>query len=110
MSFAVAITSTSAGNFLGLDPVWDENTGNATSLGTNDFYFSPTNTGPVAYQTFSFIETASTNLTRIDFHGVDSNGSILLDNVVVTATPEPGPAMLFGSGLALAAVRRWRTR
>jgi hypothetical protein len=94
VSFWVAITSTSVGNTLGLNPVWDENTPNQSTMGANQFYFTPTNTGPVNYQFFSFTETASTALTRIDFHGIDANGSILLDDVSVTPVPEP-------SGLAL---------
>jgi hypothetical protein len=83
VSFWVAATSTSVGNNSGMDPVWDENTVNATALGTNKFYFPANNTAPVAYQFFSFLETATTNLTRLDFHGIDQNGSILLDNVAV---------------------------
>jgi hypothetical protein len=38
----------------------------------------------VPYQFFSFTEVASTTLTRLDFHAIDQNGSILLDNVNVT--------------------------
>ena len=108
VSFWVGITSTSVGNNLGLNPVWDENTSNQQSLGADQFYYAPVNTGPVAYQQFSFSVTASTSDTRIDFHGVDSNGSILLDNVSVTnasATPEPGTLVLAGAvlvGLGLA--------
>jgi hypothetical protein len=96
VSFSVAITSTSVGNTLGLDPEWDENTPNQHTLGANQFYFAPTNTGPVGYQTFSFTETASTALTRIDFHGIDVNGSILLDDVSVTPVPEPSSFLVVG--------------
>jgi len=84
VSFWVAATSTSVGNNSGLGPEWDESSANPTELGTNQFYFFPTNTGPVPYQFFSFMEVASSNLTRLDFHGIDQNGSILLDNVSVT--------------------------
>jgi hypothetical protein len=102
ISFWVAITSTSVGNNIGLDVQWDENTANQTDL-ANAFYESPSNTGPAGYQEFSFVETASTNTTRIDFHGVDTDGAILLDNVVVTqdaaAAPEPVSLMLAGLGL-----------
>ena len=83
VSFWVAITSTSVGNFLGLNPVWDENTANQSTLEPGAFYYAPTNTGPVPYQFFSYNVTASTNLTRIDFHGIDQSGSILVDNIVV---------------------------
>jgi hypothetical protein len=107
ISFAVAITSTSVGNNLGLDPIWDENTANATSLGTSDFYFNPTNTAPVPYQVFSFTETASGSLTRLDFHAVDSDGSILLDQVSVSAVPEPASIGLFGlAGVSFLSRRR----
>jgi hypothetical protein len=71
------------GNNSGLDPEWDENTGNQQTLVGP--YLFPSNSGPQNYQFFSFTETASSNVTRIDFHGIDQHGSILLDNVVVTA-------------------------
>ncbi len=112
VSFWVGITSTSVGNNLGLNPVWDENTSNQQTLGADQFYYAPVNTGPVAYQQFSFTVTASTSDTRIDFHAVDSNGSILLDDVSVTdasATPEPGTLILAGAALlGLGVARRGR--
>jgi Immunoglobulin I-set domain len=101
VSFFVAITSTSAGNTLGLNPVWDENTSNQQTM-SNAFYVSPSNTGPVNYQLFQFRETASTNKTRLDFHGIDANGSILLDNVRVVATAVTRPATLTVTGSATA--------
>ena len=101
VSFWVAITSTSAGNTLGLNPVWDENTSNQQTM-SNAFYISPSNTGPVNYRFFSFTETASTNRTRLDFHGIDANGSILLDNVRVLATAVTHPATLTVTGSATA--------
>jgi hypothetical protein len=59
--------------------------------------FAPaTNTGPVPYQFFSFTETASSKLTRLDFHATDTNGSILLDNVVVIPVAAPGDYNLDG--------------
>ena len=96
VSFRVAITSTSVGNYSGLEPVWDEWKDNNTDMGADQFYFSPTNTGPVAYQFFSFTETASSSQTRLAFHAIDVNGSILLDNVVVepiTAPPAIAPSL-----------------
>jgi autotransporter passenger strand-loop-strand repeat protein len=93
VSFWVAITSTSVGNNLGLDPVWDENGANSQTLG-NAFYLTPSNTGPVNYQFFSFTATASSNKTRLDFHGIDANGSILLDNIQVVATATTNAATL----------------
>jgi hypothetical protein len=101
VSFWVAITSTSAGNTLGLNPVWDENTSNQQTM-SNAFYISPSNTGPVNYQFFQFRETASTNKTRLDFHGIDAKGSILLDNVRVVATAVTHPATLTVTGSATA--------
>lgn len=102
VSFWVAITSTSEGNTCGLDPVWDEGHANETHMGTNQFYFVPVNTGPVRYQFFSFIEIASGTATKVIFHGIDANGSILLDNVVVEAVTDPSPvAPLFSlAGIA----------
>jgi hypothetical protein len=101
VSFWVAITSTSVGNTLGLDPVWDENTSNQQTL-SNAFYLTPSNTGPVNYQFFSFTVTASTSTTRLDFHGIDANGSILLDNVSVVATATTNAATLTVTGSATA--------
>jgi hypothetical protein len=101
VSFWVAITSTSVGNTLGLNPVWDENTSNQQTM-SNAFYISPSNTGPANYQFFQFRETASTNKTRLDFHGIDANGSILLDNVRVVATAVTHPATLTVTGSATA--------
>src|SRR5262249_54452582 len=72
---------------------WDENTSNQQTM-SNAFYIAPSNTGSVNYQFFSFTETASTNKTRLDFHGIDANGSILLDNVSVLATATTNPATL----------------
>jgi autotransporter-associated beta strand protein len=51
----------------------------------------------VPYQYFSFTEVASTNLTRIDFHGIDANGSILVDNVVVSPAPALWKSAVSGS-------------
>jgi hypothetical protein len=48
----------------------------------------------VNYQFFSFTETASSTVTRLDFHGIDANGSILLDNVSVVASVTTNPATL----------------
>ncbi len=106
ISFWVALTSTSVGNTSGLDPIWDENTANATNLGTSAFYFSPSNTAPVPYQLFSFTDTASTNLTRLDFHSIDQNGSLLLDNVSVTSVPEPASLGVLGLGFLALTFRR----
>lgn len=92
VSFWVAITSTSVGNVSGLDAVWNDSEPNPTHLGTNQMYFSPTNTGPVAYQFFSYNVTATTDFTLLQFHAIDYNGSILLDNVVVEAVTNPPPA------------------
>jgi MYXO-CTERM domain-containing protein len=111
ISFWVAITNSSVGAAsIGLDVEWDENTANQTALDEN-FYSSPSNTGPIGYQEVTFTELASTSTTRIDFHSVDSAGSILLDNVSVTpdaGTPEPFSMLLAGSGLLAVGLMRRR--
>jgi hypothetical protein len=43
-------------------------------------------------------------LTRLDFHGIEDNGAILLDNVSLTAVsgvPEPASILLAGVGLMM---------
>jgi hypothetical protein len=89
VSFWIAATSTSVGNPSGINPVWDENKAQV-SMAVGQLFAPATNTGPVAYQHFSFVETASSAVTRLDFHATDVNGSILLDNVSVTSVAAPG--------------------
>ena len=87
VSFWSAATSTSAGNPSGINPVWDENRGNQTSLAVGSLFAPATNTGPLAYQYYTFVETATSNITRLDFHGTDVGGSLLLENAVVASIP-----------------------
>ena len=103
VSFWVAITSTSVGNTLELNPVWDENTSTQKSM-TNAFYTSPSNTAPIGYKHFVFTETASSSKTRIDFHGIDANGSILVDNVSVVATATTNSATLTVTSASIAPI------
>lgn len=100
VSFWIAATSTSAGNPSGINPVWDENRGNQTSMVVGPLFAPATNAGPLAYQFYSFVETASASVTRLDFHGTDVSGSILLDNVVVAPI---GPGDYNGNGIVDAA-------
>jgi hypothetical protein len=93
VTFSVALTSAGAGNnaVIGLNPVWDENLANQTTMGSTNFYFAPTSAqGPIDYQTFSFTEIASSTTTRIDFHATDNAGSILLDDVSVVPVTSSG--------------------
>ena len=90
VSFWIAATSTSVGNPSGINPVWDENRGNQTSMPVGQLFAPASNVGPAPYQFFSFTETASASVTRLDFHATDVNGSILLDDVMVTPTAAPG--------------------
>jgi len=93
VSFWVAITAASVSNTQ-LLPQWDWQGAGQKDM-KNDFYFAPTNTGPVNYREFTFTETASSNRTGLMFHGTDSNGAILLDNVVVTPTSQTSSATQF---------------
>ena len=93
VSFWVAITAASVSNTR-LLPQWDWQGAGQKDM-KNDFYFAPTNTGPVNYREFTFTETASSNRTGLMFHGTDSNGAILLDNVVVTPTRQIASATQF---------------
>lgn len=74
LSYYVADTSTSVGNNVEFHAVWDE-------TGAAQFHVYDVGDGPAGYQLFAYGETATLSTTRIDFHGVDTNGSILLDNV-----------------------------
>ena len=102
VSFWVAITtdSTFGSNAdTGLLAVWDENTAN-TSYMLNSAYYNPT--AAFQYEQFTYMEVASSSLTRIDFHATDSTGSVLVDNVsVVPVVPEPSSLVLLGTSIAL---------
>jgi hypothetical protein len=88
ISFWVAMTASSGSQF-GLSPEWDSGGANDTTMGTTAYYYHPTNSPSVPYTFFSFTETASSSSTSIYFHGADATGAVLLDNVSVTAVPEP---------------------
>jgi hypothetical protein len=112
VSFWVSMTS-SPGSQFGLSPEWDSGGANDTTMGTSAFYYHPNNSPAVPYTFFSFTETASSSSTSVYFHGADGSGAVLLDNVSITAVPEPGSLALcaFGS-LSLSALlfrRRRRT-
>jgi hypothetical protein len=84
----VAFTGFNAANTChsGTDVVWDE-TGNDTLLDYVDgglAYSFSTNHGPVAYRQFSYVVTASSSLTRLDFHGIEDSGAMHLDNGSLT--------------------------
>lgn len=109
-SFWVAVTPDSTTNTT-FDAVWDENLANVAHL--TPALNPVSSTQPAGYTFYSFQETASSSTTRIDFHGVDTTGSILLDNVsvsAVSATPEPGTWLATGSALLLAGVIRKRRK
>jgi hypothetical protein len=111
ISFWVAITAPAASN-TNLFGVWDENHTNVQL--TDPYYSFPSNAAAEGYKQFTFTETASSNATRIDFHGTDSSGVIQLDNVVITdttsAAPEPLSMGLTGLGLGLVLVGLVRKR
>jgi PEP-CTERM motif len=102
ISFWVAITTdssfTGANGNTSLNPIWDENVTNTLLTGV---YVTPM--AAFQYQQFTFTETATTNLTRIDFHAVDATGSVLVDNISVdlAGVPEPSSLVLLGSAAAI---------
>lgn len=111
VSFWVGFTSTSVGNNVTFSPIWDEQGGNYVEMTTS--LDPPSNTGPTGYVEYIFNEVASGTTTRIDFHAVDTNGSVLLDNVVVSAvssTPEPSTMVIAGSALLAAGLLRRRRK
>ena len=95
ISFWVAMTASSGSQF-GLNPEWDAGGSNDQTMGANAFYYHPTNSPAVPYTFFSFIETASSTSTSMYFHGADSTGAVLIDNVTVAAVPEPATLGLLG--------------
>jgi hypothetical protein len=99
ISFWVAMTA-SPGTQFGLSPEWDAGGANDTTMGSSAFYYHPTSSPAVPYTFFSFTETASSDSTSIYFHGADASGAVLLDNVTVTAVPEPSSFDLLGLTLA----------
>jgi hypothetical protein len=86
LTFQAAITSASP--FLQLLPDWDAAGSNRVKLSVSGFNANGAATssaGPMAFQTFTYTNlTASSSSTMLVFHGVDSQGAILLDNVTVT--------------------------
>ena len=98
VSFSVAMTASPGAQF-GLSPEWDAGTPNATTLGTNAFYFHPTNSQAVQYTFFSFTETASSTSTTFFLHGADATGAVLVDNVSIAPVPIPAAIWLLGSAL-----------
>jgi hypothetical protein len=103
LSYWVADTGTNTSN-IDFRAVWAENLPSQVT----HLYSVPAN--PTAYQSFSFIETATSTTTRLDFHGEDPSGSILLDNVSLTPVPEPATLWLFLMAGAIAAVAVAPTR
>jgi len=112
VSFWVAQTAGSIGNgSTGLLAYW----GNSYS----DFSDLLLSTGPsaaganpaVPYREFTFTATgaAGQSFSVLEFHGADTGGAMLLDNVDVEAVPEPATLGLLTGSLVLAAGRRRRT-
>ena len=58
---------------------------------------------------YEFLASTSTPTTRLSFTGGDASAGILLDDVSVTAVPEPTAPVLFGAGMVLLGLRRSRS-
>jgi hypothetical protein len=115
ITFYVAITSGTIGPDAYLDPEWDAGGTDDTFLRNSDYYFPSSTVGPVPYEMFSFTEEASQTTTTFFFHGVDAyGGSILVDNVSVSAVPEPSTWAMLAMGIVgigmLCGVARRRRR
>jgi hypothetical protein len=95
LSFKAAITSASP--YLVLIPDWDELGTDRVKIAVNGFNVNEAATSssaPLAFQSFTFSGlTASLSTTRLFFHGVDSQGAVLLDSVSVT--PDTSPSILW---------------
>ena len=91
LSFKAAITSASP--YLVLIPDWDALGTDREMLPVNGFNVNGGHTSsqaPSAFQSFTFSGLrASLATTRLFFHGVDSQGAVLLDSVSVTPTASP---------------------
>ncbi len=111
ISFYAAVTA--ASSYLQLSPDFDAYTSNdlyALIPGLNNGANPTTASGPSPFTFYSFNATASTSQTYFYFHGVDSNGAILLADVSVnsqSSTPEPQTLWLIFSGLVGLVFWRW---
>jgi hypothetical protein len=107
VSFWAAQTTQATGTDGMLEAFWGSNYGD----GSNPLLdLNATSGAATAYQQYTFTETgiAGQDFSILEFHGLDANGAMLLDNVSVTAVPEPVSFSLVGSGLVLAGMRRRR--
>lgn len=88
---------------------------------SNFFTSDPANTGPnniddglsigdYFYQEATVNVVATGTSTTLEFDAQDHQQAVLLTDVSVTATPEPGTFILFGGGAALVAFFRMRNR
>jgi len=95
LSFQAAITSASP--YLVLVPDWDASGTDRAKIAVNGFNvneYATSSKAPLAFQTFTFRGlTASLATTQLFFHGVDSQGAVLLGNVSVT--PDNSAAILW---------------
>jgi hypothetical protein len=86
LSFQAAITSASP--YLVLIPDWDASGTDRATIAVNGFNVNEaaiSSQGPLTFQTFTFSGlTASLATTQLFFHGVDSQGAVLLGSVSVT--------------------------
>jgi PEP-CTERM motif-containing protein len=74
-----------------------------TALWNGTPVYSVTNAGLFAYTEFTFTETATSDISTIQFDGRQDPGNFYLDNVSVVdppaPVPEPSALLLFGTGL-----------
>lgn len=104
VSFFMAAEIYGGTQFRTMDVIWNDNV-----VGTPSFEYTgqgPTNMG---WTKFNYVVTATGSDVLKFYSTTDANYGPALDNISLTAVPEPGVAIAMGLGCMFTALRRKRT-